>query len=288
MRLFIYFIIIVLTAGCFRTKRSAFDPSAPGGTLNALITVLNSSSNYEQEPVLRFSSSYTFLVGISETVSPTVQNVKSCSISPSLPAGLSLDTADCKISGTPTTAASTANYTVTAKNISKTATAVLAITVEKRYAIFVTNSSTQGSFTDSVCSSDLNKPSTGTFKAMIVSTTRRACSTANCSGGVSENLDWVFKANTMYYRTDRSTLVLETNSNGIFTSMNTAFGLNSESVWTGLNSNFTTSANTCSNWTNNTGGFQGTYGIPTPSLPSAYNFGSQICSIFTNVVCVEQ
>lgn len=277
-----------MTVNCFKVRRSSFDPSTSAGLMQALIMASASSSDYEAEPLLRFSTSYIFIVGISNNASPSVSNIKSCSVSPSLPAGITLDTANCNISGTPTTAASTANYTVTAKNISKTATAVLSITVEKRYAIFVTNSSTQGSFTDSVCSSDLNKPSTGTFKAMIVSTARRACSTANCSGGVSENLDWVFKANTMYYRTDRSTLVLETNSNGIFTSMNTAFGLNSESVWTGLNSNFTTSANTCSNWTNNTGGFQGTYGIPTPSLPSAYNFGSQICSIFTNVVCVEQ
>ena len=41
---------------------------------------------------------------------------------------------------------------------------------------------------DARCSSDGNKPSTGTYKAMIVSgTTRRACSTANSGGGSSEN-----------------------------------------------------------------------------------------------------
>ncbi len=292
MKLLIYFIIIVLTAGCFRTRRSAFDPSTPSGTLSALIQILSvpsSSSDSELEPVMTYNNfSGVYYIGLAFEDPASISNVKSCSVSPSLPAGITLDSANCKISGTPTSASSLEIYTVTAKNITKTKKALLLITVEKRYSIFVTNSSTQGSFTDSVCSSDGNKPSTGTFKAMIVSSTRRACSTANCSGGVSENLDWVFRPNTKYYRTDRVTQILETDSSGIFFTMQNPFSTGSSNVWTGLNANFTNSANTCSNWTNNMGAFSGAYGQTNMTSSAAYSGSTQVSSSFANVVCVEQ
>ncbi len=292
MKLSKLFIVLLLTVGCFKTKRSSFDPSTPVGTLNALFRVLNSSSDYELEPVLTYSSSsYTYYTRIEFETPATVSNVKSCSVSPSLPAGIILDTTNCKISGTPTSASSAVNYTVTAKNITKTKTAVLSISVEKIYTVFVTSSFTNGSFTDSVCSSDFNKPTFGTYKAMIVRSTRRACSTANCSGGASENLDWVFRPSARYYK-DTSSLfikfVLETDSSGIFTSISTPFSNSSNKVWTGLNSNFTTSANTCSNWTNNTGGFQGSYGFSDSTASQAYSGFTQTCDNSGVVVCVEQ
>ncbi|HNN06153.1 MAG TPA: putative Ig domain-containing protein, partial [Leptospiraceae bacterium] len=132
MKLSKLFIVLLLTVGCFKTKRSSFDPSTPVGTLNALFRVLNSSSDYELEPVLTYSSSsYTYYTRIEFETPATVSNVKSCSVSPSLPAGIILDTTNCKISGTPTSASSAVNYTVTAKNITKTKTAVLSISVEK-------------------------------------------------------------------------------------------------------------------------------------------------------------
>ncbi len=56
------------------------------------------------------------------------------------------------------------------------------------------------------------------YKAFIVDgTNRRACSTNDCSGGISENINWVLKANTDYYRLDGTTdtKVFTTNSSGI-------------------------------------------------------------------------
>ncbi len=75
---------------------------------------------------------------------------------------------------------------------------------------------------DAKCASDTNKPSTGTYKAMLVDGTNRvACTTANCSGGISENVNWVLKANTAYTRTD-GTAIGTTNSAAIFTTLTNA------------------------------------------------------------------
>ena len=105
---------------------------------------------------------------------------------------------------------------------------------------------------DARCSSDGNKPSTGTYKAMIVSgTTRRACSTANCGGGSSENIDWVLKPSTKYYRADGTTEIFTTNAAGIFvygTATNTISNI-SLGVWTGLNIDWTNTAGDCTAWT---------------------------------------
>ncbi len=53
----------------------------------------------------------------------------SYSVSPALPAGLSLDPVTGVISGTPTVAAATANYTVTGSDQAGSTTAILSITV---------------------------------------------------------------------------------------------------------------------------------------------------------------
>lgn len=85
------------------------------------------------------------------------------------------------------------------------------------------------------------------YKAFIVvGTTRRACSTADCSGGVSENIDWVLKANTDYYRLDGAidTKIFTTNGSGIinFTAggtLLTAIDSSSSTFWwTGMDSNW--------------------------------------------------
>jgi hypothetical protein len=63
-------------------------------------------------------------------VSPTVTGtVSSYAVSPALPAGLALNTTTGVISGTPTAAQDSANYTVTATNIAGSTTFVVAITI---------------------------------------------------------------------------------------------------------------------------------------------------------------
>jgi hypothetical protein len=44
---------------------------------------------------------------------------------------------------------------------------------------------------------------------------REACTTPNCSGGVSENLNWIFRPDIEYRRSD-SIIIGNTNSSAIF------------------------------------------------------------------------
>lgn len=58
------------------------------------------------------------------------------------------------------------------------------------------------------------------YKAFLVNDTgtkRQACSTPDCSGGILENIDWVLKPNTDYYRLDGATdtKIFTTNASGI-------------------------------------------------------------------------
>ena len=87
----------------------------------------------EPLPVIVYSpNTFTESVGTAMTpVSPTIYagTVDSYSVSPSLPSGLTLNTANGTISGTPTAVASSASYTVTATNTAGTDTATLTIAV---------------------------------------------------------------------------------------------------------------------------------------------------------------
>ncbi|MEM7181920.1 MAG: Ig domain-containing protein [Spirochaetota bacterium] len=76
-------------------------------------------------------SPYTFTQNAAiSTQSPTVSgSITSCSISPSLPSGLALDSSNCSISGTPTTTLASTNYTVTASNAIGSTSTMITITV---------------------------------------------------------------------------------------------------------------------------------------------------------------
>jgi hypothetical protein len=80
---------------------------------------------------LTYLSPHTFTVGTPITaLAPAVTgSVASYSVTPALPAGLSLSTATGQITGTPTTAAASASYTITATNSGGSATFGISITV---------------------------------------------------------------------------------------------------------------------------------------------------------------
>ncbi|MAF93370.1 hypothetical protein CMO85_01745, partial [Candidatus Woesearchaeota archaeon] len=101
-----------------------------GGSTTASVTievndVAPSSVSYSQ-------SSYTLTKGTAmTTITPTSSGgpVTSWSVSPSLPAGLSLDSSTGAISGTPTAVTSSASYTVTASNTGGSDSTTISITV---------------------------------------------------------------------------------------------------------------------------------------------------------------
>ncbi len=77
------------------------------------------------------SSSYTFAVNSAITeLTPSISgSVDTCTVSPALPAGLSLNGKTCVISGTPTTEQAATSYTVTATNTAGSGTASFTIAI---------------------------------------------------------------------------------------------------------------------------------------------------------------
>jgi hypothetical protein len=84
-------------------------------------------------PTLSYTGGpYTFTSGTTITaVTPTTGGgtITSCTSSPNLPIGLSLNNTTCVLSGTPTATAAAANYTITATNSGGSATSTVNITV---------------------------------------------------------------------------------------------------------------------------------------------------------------
>lgn len=170
--------------------------------------------------------------------------------------------------------------------------------------IFVSNSTSDGDFdtdndgngiteADDLCTNDGNKPTSGTYKAMIMDGTNRvACTSANCSGGVSEHTDWVLKTSQEYRRTDETTVIGTTTSNGIFNvglptpTLDNAIGTVSTFVWTGLAGDWT-SNNDCTNWTSTAGTGTNGQAVNTNNI-FLFNNSGDGCSNTRVVYCVEQ
>lgn len=147
---------------------------------------------------------------------------------------------------------------------------------------------------DAICASEATSKSlTGKFKAVIVSGARRACTTANCSGGTSENLAWVLKANTTYYRLDGTTIIGTTNAGGVFEAAldNPVEDTNQDTIWTGLRSDWTNQASeNCDNWYNVNGAGGATTGDTSSTDNWAFgtNGSTYSCSNTLRLVCAEQ
>jgi cellulose 1,4-beta-cellobiosidase len=146
------------------------------------------------------------------------------------------------------------------------------------------------SIADGFCHSDANKPGGGgTYKALLATPTRTACTTANCGGGAGEHLDWVLAASTSYVRADGSTAIGTTSALGIF-----SFPLTSSmdgtvtTVFSGFNADWTTGVN-CVDWTSNSIGDEYRQGNATATSSAAIDVGTtDTCDVNRNLVCVEQ
>lgn len=146
---------------------------------------------------------------------------------------------------------------------------------------------------DSKCNDadDANMPNAAlTYKAMIVSsTTRRACSTGNCSGGTSEHIDWALDINKTYLRGDGTTLIGTTNEGGIFEfPIENSFDPLNNSIWTGLSFEWTNAGNTCTAWTSNSSGVSGRIAGSGFTHDAAISFSNSTCDIPRRIYCVSQ
>ncbi|TGL87669.1 DUF1554 domain-containing protein [Leptospira congkakensis] len=309
------------------------DTSSLSVTASSTDTYYNGTSgsipiNHRNVNIAYTGSSFIFKENVvAPTLTPTIQfSFTSCSVAPTLPTGLSLNTSTCVISGTPTTAQAGSTYTVTVTNGTESANQNLTIQVEPTvYKVFVTaatfNGNLQGAAAngpagaDLKCNADANKPTTGTYKAMLTTNAgaRRACdSTGNCTNS-GENTDWVFQFGKYYVRASDSAFLFTPNAAGILPASSSIFSTApytmSESFdsgllktyWTGLATpNFywqVASAqvtNTCSNWTSGSATSPtsegGRVGNSNSNDYTAFRNGASgvSCSSLNYLVCVEQ
>ncbi|MCW7494243.1 DUF1554 domain-containing protein [Leptospira sp. 2 VSF19] len=266
-------------------------------------------------------NSFVFQQGVPiPTLTPDIQfSFTSCSVTPSLPSGLSLNTSTCVISGTPTGGIQPATtYAVTATNGTNFINQNVSIQIEPNvYKVFVTAATYDGNLSgiagaDAKCNADANKPSTGTYKAMLTAgTIRRACSTDNCGGSGandSENILWVFQSGRIYIRANDSASLLSPSAAGIlpadgsgnFTTnpyyLNHSFdsGSTMKEYWTGFaQTNYWQNSFNCNDWTDGTttspASNGGRVGASNSTNYSALrNGGGRSCSATYYLLCVEQ
>jgi len=118
-------------------------PSSAQGATNHTVTITNSSNLTSTAsvsitiaarlPTISFSAASTGNVGTARTITPTTYNggtnISNCTVSPALPAGLSISTSTCVISGTPSSPAGPTTHTVTIHNSAGTGSGTISITV---------------------------------------------------------------------------------------------------------------------------------------------------------------
>jgi len=161
--------------------------------------------------------------------------------------------------------------------------------------IFVSNAFNNGNLggiagADTICLTDTANPmgqGNGSWKAMLAGGGRQACSTATCSGGAAENIDWALKPNTTYIRPNGFVIgktnpagILPFPLNGIISELATTF------TWTGLAGDWTTGS-TCSGWAVEPTG-SGDRGQVDKNDPQAINFAPDTCGTSQRLYCVEQ
>jgi hypothetical protein len=127
---------------------------------------------------------------------------------------------------------------------------------------------------------------TGTYKALLVDGTARvACINANCTPtNAGDFVDWVFEANTNYYRANGTTLIQTSGANRLLP-FNLLNAMGAGSVWTGLSPSWTTGV-TCTAWTTTAG--TGAFGDAGSSTITALESASFGCTNTFNLACVQQ
>ncbi len=146
---------------------------------------------------------------------------------------------------------------------------------------------------DGLC--DTNKPSAGSWKALISDGTNRlACSSStDCTNDTTGRVDWTLAANTSYRRAADDTLIAVTNANGIFDfPLNNGWASNSNRSWTGLQATWAANtANNCLAWTSASAANNGKAGInDATNSTSIAAAGTQTCdsSNTLSIICVQQ
>ena len=150
------------------------DPSAIQATTSYTVTATNSAGNggaslsltvNDIAPTLSYAGSpYAYPVGSPiSTLAPTDSGgaITGCTVSPSLPAGLSLSPADCYITGTPTGVTAAASYSITATNSGGVAATTIVISVNSAAPNLNFSSGSTLTYTNGTAISTLTPGNTG-------------------------------------------------------------------------------------------------------------------------------
>lgn len=151
-----------------------------------------------------------------------------------------------------------------------------------RKRVFVTNTNYSGNLggkigADEKCNlqTEINRPNSGTFKAMVMSVDRNL------------SMDWVFKPNRSYYANDRLTEILNTDPMGKIQNLPNI--LSSDLVWTGMNSVIEANTANCLSWTSDLNSEQAGLGKMDGFDPvNGIYQGEGSCDVLKPIVCVEQ
>ncbi|MEC7277653.1 MAG: DUF1554 domain-containing protein [Bdellovibrionota bacterium] len=146
---------------------------------------------------------------------------------------------------------------------------------------------------DNLCSTAAtNKGLTGTFKALVgAGSSRRACTSANCSGGPAENSNWVILGKTEFRREDKATVIGTTTASGIFSfPLTNSFRDSATDYWSGLNADWTGSGAqyNCNAWTINDNSQTANLGDTGVDTSASLYTAQQDCDQTNPVLCVEQ
>ena len=120
---------ILITATSLNTTPTV---SVVSGNFIVTISAFNSGTSSSPSGLSFAGSPYILLQGLSiSSQTPTYSgSVTSCSVSPALPTGLSLNTTTCVLSGTPSNIQNSTNYTITATNSIGSSTASISISIQ--------------------------------------------------------------------------------------------------------------------------------------------------------------
>lgn len=133
----------------------------------------------------------------------------------------------------------------------------------------------------------------GTYKALMAMTTfRRACSLPDCSANTSENVDWVLKPNTEYFRASDQASIGVTNAAGVFNlaggSLSNTFDDSFDFYWTGIYFDWRSDNRNCANWTDSTNASTGAFGYAQATDSDAIHATTTQCNNSYPILCAEQ
>lgn len=177
---------------------------------------------------------------------------------------------------------------------------------DSKLRVFVTATSYDGNLggingADTKCSTDANKPSTGTYKAFITGDSgglgrRYACINdgvvcpSNPGTGAK---NWILQASKDYYRIDQTTKVFTTDANGLISTVSNPIQATAASFWSGFVATTTdwsaATGSTCGNWQSNAFGNNGNAGQANAATVALKGSTIPACdSAPQKLLCVEQ